>query len=311
MLPPGRARLATMPPATITSWPCPRCVATEVETKSPKGQPLEGSSPSGGWAGVSGAAELLLTAIHGRALSGQFRLSQSLELLRCSDEPSQASRWRGVLSRCWTDVGYQVQTARSRDRSRPHGLSRRRCRSGRRQYRHHGRRHCQHRYHQHYHYRCPHRCRHRLQHRRPLLRLLRHPHRARGPRLPSGRSSPERARTFGILSCRTASLRPPTISLPPEARCPSADGQTDLRAIIGEHWPYQYGTPAKIASHLRSTPWGHPRCCVRIPQLGRSYDHLIRPLQERRRDRQVVRLGDLKSPRRPDRRNTRPGDTDR
>ena len=70
----------------------PTSVATRVEAKSPKGQPLEGSSPSGGWPGVSGAAELLLTAIHGRALSGQFRLSQNLELLRCSDEPSQASR---------------------------------------------------------------------------------------------------------------------------------------------------------------------------------------------------------------------------
>jgi len=54
------------------------------------------------------AAELLLTENRDRALSGQFRLSQNLELLRCSDERFQASRWRGVLSRCWTDVGYQV-----------------------------------------------------------------------------------------------------------------------------------------------------------------------------------------------------------
>jgi hypothetical protein len=54
------------------------------------------------------AAELLLTGIRDRALSGQFRLSPNLELLRCSDERFQASRWRGVLSRCWTDVGYQV-----------------------------------------------------------------------------------------------------------------------------------------------------------------------------------------------------------
>ncbi len=54
------------------------------------------------------AAELLLTGIRDRALSGQFRLSQNLELLRCSDERFQASRWRGVLSRCLTDVGYQV-----------------------------------------------------------------------------------------------------------------------------------------------------------------------------------------------------------
>ena len=133
---PGRSGPARIP-ASGSGSSCRRCTPVPVAGRAPLAvlrESLEGGpSPFGRRPGVSAgtrrperdrrleaaqaatparshaqAAELLLTENRDRALSGQFRLSQNLELLRCSDERFQASRWRGVPSRCWTDVGYQV-----------------------------------------------------------------------------------------------------------------------------------------------------------------------------------------------------------